>query len=124
MPTRIPETCGCCRRATSWEYWIAAWWAALIAEHSLHLGKAEAKDSLAELEQKWEQLKKENPAIAEVEGNLKTEWEALETKLADLKEKHAPVREAVEEVSQDVGAAFGLVGDELKRGYERLRKLL
>ena len=90
----------------------------------LHLGAAEARDSLADLEQKWEQLKKENPTIAEVDGSLSAEWEALEAKLAELKEKSAPVRETVEEVSQNVGAALEMAGDELKRGYERLRKLL
>lgn len=90
----------------------------------LHLGKAEAKDSLVELEQKWEQLKKDNPKLAEAEESLSAEWEILEAKLAELKEKSDSVHETVEDVSQNVGAALEMVGDELKSGYERLRELL
>jgi predicted nuclease with TOPRIM domain len=90
----------------------------------LHLGKAEAKDSLAELEQKWETLKQENPKLAEAEESLNAEWEALEAKWAEMKEQGAAMKETVEDVSQNVGAALDMAGDELKRGYERLRELL
>ncbi len=77
-----------------------------------------------ELEQKWEQLKKDNPKLAEAEGSLYAEWDALEVKLEKLKEQSASVRETIEDVSQDVGVALELLGDELKLGYERLRELV
>ncbi|MCP4403653.1 MAG: hypothetical protein GY801_40905 [bacterium] len=93
----------------------------------LHLGKAEAKDALEELEKKWETLKDE--AEESLDGNVvtktvKAEWEALEGHWENLKEKETPLRETVGEVSEDLGAAVDLVGEELKRGYERLKKLI
>ena len=60
----------------------------------------------------------------EVAETLQAEWDALEKKLAHLKGNEGAIRETAEDVSKEVGAAVDLVGDELKRGYERLRKLL
>lgn len=91
----------------------------------LHLGKAEAKDEIAKLEKKWEELKADPEAFgADVAETLQAEWDALEKKLANLKGNQGAIRETVEDVSKEVGAAVDLVGEELKRGYERLRKLL
>ena len=93
----------------------------------LHLGKAEAKDALEELEKKWEGLKNEAEETFDenvVTKSLKAEWEALEKRWERLKEQEAPIREAVGDVSEDLGAAVELVGEELKKGYERLRKLI
>ena len=91
----------------------------------LHLGKADAKDALAELEHKWEQLKADPEMLSEeVEATVQAEWAKLEQQWEELKAKEAPIRETVQEVSEDVGAAVKQVGDELLRGYERLRKLV
>ena len=91
----------------------------------LHLGKAEAKDELAKLEKKWEQLKAGPEAFgADVAETLEAEWDVLEKKWEHLKGNEGAIRDTVEDVSKDVGAAVDLVGEELKRGYERLRKLL
>jgi len=62
----------------------------------IHLGKAEAKD----------------------------EWDKLEEKWQDLKDRSRDIGEATDESAQDVGTAMELVVDELKKGYERIRKLL
>ena len=62
----------------------------------LHLGKLEAQEEWAEMEKKLEHLR----AKARAAGN----------------ESH--------EVSQDVFAAAKLMADEIKRGYERIRKRL
>ena len=62
----------------------------------LHLGKAEAQEEWAELEKKLEHLRAKTRAV----GN----------------ETH--------EVSQDVFAAAKLMAEEIKRGYERIRKRL
>ena len=90
----------------------------------LQLGKAEAKDTLAELEKKWEQLKADPDALSgEVEATVHAEWAKLEQQLEELKAKEEPIRDTVQEVSEDVGFAVKRLGDELQRGYERLRKL-
>jgi len=93
----------------------------------LHLGKAEAKDALEELEKKWEALKDDAEETFDenvVTKTLKAEWESLEERWEHLREKEAPLRETVGEVSDDLGAAVALVGEELKKGYERLKKLV
>jgi len=62
----------------------------------LHLGKAEARDAWEELERKWEHLRA----------------------------RSEPVREALSESSKDVGKAAHELAEEIRHGYERLRKLL
>ena len=53
------------------------------------------------------------------------EWEKLETKWHQLKTtKMPPMKEAAKETAGNVGAALDLAADELKKGYERIRKLL
>jgi SMC interacting uncharacterized protein involved in chromosome segregation len=61
----------------------------------LHLAKAEARDEFDRLERQWEQVRAKLPQL----------------------------RAAVGESAQDVGAAAKLVAEEIKRGYERIRKL-
>lgn len=59
-----------------------------------HLAKAEARDE-------W--------------GNLETKWEEVKTKLAAASEE-------VEKTTESVSTGLGLALDELKEGYERIRK--
>lgn len=67
-------------------------------EVKLNLGKLEARDE-------WEQLEKKfNHLVAETEA------------------KSRPLRGAVDESARDVGTALERVGEELKKGYERIRK--
>lgn len=61
-----------------------------------HLGKLEAKDALAELEKKWSSLEAQYKPVADEAGNT----------------------------AQKTRQALALVADELKEGYERIRKLL
>jgi len=65
-------------------------------EVQVHLGKAEARD----------------------------EWEALEKKWEHFKGRAEVVGKAAEESADDLGEALDLLGDELKRGYSRLKKLI
>ncbi|MGI9592912.1 MAG: hypothetical protein ACR2P8_16210 [Myxococcota bacterium] len=65
-------------------------------ELQLHLASADARDEFAELEKKWEQLR----GRADVVGH------------------------AAEEAADNVGDAVSLVAEELKRGYQRIKKLL
>ncbi len=62
----------------------------------LHLGKAEAKDLWNETEDKWRDLRSQLDTIDDGTGD----------------------------VAKDVGAAAMLMAEEIKQGYERLRKLL
>jgi SMC interacting uncharacterized protein involved in chromosome segregation len=62
----------------------------------LHLGKAEAKDLWNETEDKWRDLRSQLDMIDDGTGD----------------------------VAKDVGAAAMLMAEEIKQGYERLRKLL
>jgi archaellum component FlaC len=62
----------------------------------LHLAKAEAKD----------------------------EWERLEAKFERVRGKMGVVGKEAGKAAEDVGAAIRLAVEELKRGYERVRKIL
>ena len=63
----------------------------------LHLGKQEARDEWEKLEGKWNEFK----AV-----------------------KGPPLKEAAADTAKGVGSALDLAAGELKKGYERLRKLL
>ena len=62
----------------------------------MHLAKAEAKDEWQELEKKWE---------------------ILENKLAALKRE-------TKDASKDIGAALGVLSEEIANAYRRIRKTL
>jgi hypothetical protein len=63
----------------------------------LHLGKAEARDEWEKLEAHWNRLKT-------VKG--------------------PPMKEAAAETARGVGSALEAAAAELKKGYEKIRKLL
>lgn len=57
--------------------------------------------------------------------DLASEWEKLEAKWNEVKAlKGPPLKEAASETAHGVGAALGTAADELKQGYEKIRKLL
>ena len=62
----------------------------------IHLAKAEAKDEWEELERKWE---------------------VVENKLAALKRE-------TKDASKDIGAALGVLSEEIANAYKRIRKKL
>ena len=61
----------------------------------MHLAKSEAKDEWDNLEEKWQDLKGQSEKAASVAGDT----------------------------AQDVGTALGLAAEELKKGYDRFKKL-
>ena len=61
-----------------------------------HLGKADAKVELEKLEKDWD----------------------------SFLSKCKPFTDEVDKTADNTGAALGIVADELKAGYERIRKLL
>jgi hypothetical protein len=62
----------------------------------IHLGKAEAKDLWQETEEKWRHLRSELDRV----------------------------NHDTDDVARDVGAAAMLLAEEIRHGYERLKKLL
>lgn len=79
-------------------------------------------DALAKLKQERDELalkihlgKKEAAA----------EWERLEAKWHEVKARQMPpVKSAIDETTVGVGLALELAVEELKKGYEKIRKLL
>lgn len=51
------------------------------------------------------------------------EWRDLEVKLTQLRASAETVADTAEAVGHDVAAATKLLGEEIARGYDRLRKL-
>jgi SMC interacting uncharacterized protein involved in chromosome segregation len=51
------------------------------------------------------------------------EWQELEAKLDEMRGKAAQVAGVAGEAGQDIAAAARLLGEEIGRGYARLRKL-
>jgi hypothetical protein len=87
----------------------------------------------ADFKNRWDEvmakLTKEREEL-ELKMNLgkkeaKAEWEKLEAKWRELKTtKMPPMKEAAKDTAGNVGAALHVAADELKKGYERMRKLL
>jgi hypothetical protein len=57
-------------------------------------------------------------------ADARDEWEELEKKLGQLRGKANRIGRVAEDAAEDVGEAVELLGKELKRGYERLRKMV
>ena len=54
-------------------------------------------------------------------AELKEEWEALERKWEHLEGRMSGVAGEAREASREVGAAFGVLADELGEAYRRIR---
>jgi len=57
-------------------------------------------------------------------AEARDEWSELEKKLEELKGKTEALRKEAGEASEDVIEATKLVADEIKHGFERIRKLM
>ena len=57
-------------------------------------------------------------------AEFKEEWEALERKWEHLEGRMAGVKDEAREASREVGAAFGMLADELGEAYRRIRARL
>lgn len=54
----------------------------------------------------------------------KSELDRLDKKLEQLNEEYQPLKNAVDESSEDIVAALQLVGDEIMNGFHRIRQSL
>lgn len=82
--------------------------------------KQELEKLMATLAQQRDELKLQ---LHLAEAEAKDEWDALEGKWEQAQGKLAQVQTAASESLEDVRAAADLLADELKNGYERIRKL-
>jgi hypothetical protein len=58
------------------------------------------------------------------EADAKDEWARLEEKFAALTARMKPVGKVVGETAGDVGSALELAAEEIKKGFDRVRRLL
>jgi hypothetical protein len=56
-------------------------------------------------------------------ADARDEWEALEGKWTELQARLAQAQESAGESMQDIEAAARLLGEEILKGYERIRRL-
>lgn len=57
-------------------------------------------------------------------ADARDEWNALQAKLDELDARARPLAKVVGETASEVGASLELAADEIKKGFERLRKML
>ena len=57
-------------------------------------------------------------------AEVREEWDKLEPKLEEVKGKMDAVSEVAGQTAESVTAAAGLIADEIKQGYDRIKKAL
>ncbi|MDJ0848817.1 MAG: hypothetical protein QNK04_10600 [Myxococcota bacterium] len=57
-------------------------------------------------------------------ADARDEFEALEKKLEHYRARLDVVGKATEEAAEDVGDALSMLGDEIRKGYHKIRALL
>ena len=77
------------------------------------------KDTISKLKQERDELKLQMH-LASMEA--KDEYNRLSDKCDQLSDEYAPLQDAVEETAENVWTALGMVADELKLGFQRVRK--
>ena len=76
----------------------------------MNLGKSEAKEELAQLDEKYELYKQKSKEIVDVAGDT-----AAELRI---------VAELGLDSSKDIGTAIELAAEELKAGFERIKNIV
>jgi uncharacterized coiled-coil DUF342 family protein len=79
------------------------------------------KQKLADLERERDELRLR---IHLAKAEARDEWDKLDARLDELRAKLDRAGDEAGEVFDDVGEAAKLLGDELKTGFERLRRML
>lgn len=90
-------------------------------DHSMANNRQKLQNLMQQLEQERDELKVQL-GLAKLEA--REEWQELEKKMEHLRGRLKVVGEEARETSGDVGAAFDVVAEEVKDGFERLRKLM
>lgn len=58
------------------------------------------------------------------EAEMKDEWEQLDEKLFELSHRFDPLKDAVGDTAEDVWESLKLVGEEIRAGFQRIRRSL
>ena len=85
-------------------------------------------DEQSQLEESISRLKQQREELA-VQIHLgkveaKEEWERLNVRLDELAKEYEPLKDAVEQSAGNVFDSLKLVADEVKEGFDRIRKTL
>ena len=56
--------------------------------------------------------------------DAKDEYERISAKVDQLTDQYEPVRDAIEETAGNLWSALGMAADEMKAGYQRVRKAI
>ena len=83
--------------------------------------KNELNDVISKLKQERDELKLQMHLAS---MDAKDEYERISGKVDDLTDQYEPIKGAVEESASNIFAAFGMVADELKVGFQRVRKAI
>ena len=85
-------------------------------------------DSMESLQKLGEDLKRQRDELMLklhlAKAEARDEWNKLETQWEEAKTKLETIREEAEKTTESVSTGLGTVLDELKKGYERIRKEL
>ncbi len=83
-------------------------------------------DSMESLQKIAEDLKRQRDELMLklhlAKADARDEWAKLEAQWEDVKTKMDTVRQEAGKTTESVSTGLGLVLDELKQGYERIRK--
>ena len=84
---------------------------------------ADIDEIIEELKQKRDEIRVQ---INLASKEIKDEWEDLEEKMEDFagKAKQFSDDAKLKETGEGIGDAFGQLGSELKRGYDRIREAI
>ncbi|MFW2403737.1 MAG: hypothetical protein ACN4GT_03145 [Gammaproteobacteria bacterium] len=85
---------------------------------------------MSEAEQKFASLKEDLRQARDelrvqmhlAKADARDEWEKLEAKWEDFEKKLDKAGDVAEDAAEDVGKALSALGEEIKSGYERIRK--
>ncbi len=79
------------------------------------------KKMMADLTQQRDEI---NLQLHLAKAEVRDEWDKLEPKWEEVKGKIATVSEVASQTAESVTATAGLLADEIKAGYERIKKAL
>ncbi len=79
------------------------------------------KKMMADLTQQRDEI---NLQLHLAKAEVRDEWDKLEPKWEEVKGKMATVSEVASQTAESVTTTAGLLADEIKAGYERIKKAL
>lgn len=81
----------------------------------------ELKNVVEDLKRQRDEL---NVKLHLAKAEIRDEWAKLETKWEEVRGKMATLSQEAEKTAESVTTAAGLLADEIKKGYERIRNAL